>query len=98
MGRREGGGRESKKGRDGGKKEKRGRRGRKEEGKMNMGESAGERSGFQNEEERVGGGDEEVGARRSPPAPSLPQPVRARGPKRPGAAGGAQQQQQHQVR
>jgi hypothetical protein len=61
-----------------------------------MGENAEERSGFQNEEERVGGGDEEVGARRTPPAPSLPQPVQARSPKRPGTAGGAQQQ--HQVR
>lgn len=66
-----------------------------------MEENAEERSGSQNEEERVGGGDEEVGARRTPPAPSLPQsvqaqPMQARSPKRPSAARGAQQQ--HQVR
>lgn len=63
--------------RDGGKEEKERRKKRREEG-MNVGENAEGRSGCQNKEERAGGGDEEVGVRRTPPAPSLPQPVQAR--------------------
>lgn len=43
---------------------------------MNVGENAEGRSGFQNKEERAGGGDEEVGVRRTPPAPSCPSQCR----------------------
>lgn len=54
-----------------------------------------EGAAFRIRRSELGAGTRKWVLRRTPPAPSLPQSVQARGPKRPGAGSA---QQQHQVR